>query len=112
MKIREYLANAQRLYDNGNISAEVYDAMLMNVGNFCAPDHEYAGYADVYKLINNKWEKCPNHITIEEDAPERIISKIEAYIKTIDAPDVFVELTIEEDGEYYNTYTFLRSKGG
>jgi hypothetical protein len=40
MKRSEYLRRAAEAYDSGRISAEVYDAMLMNADNFCDDDEE------------------------------------------------------------------------
>lgn len=42
MKRNEYLAKAQEAYDSGRISAEVYDAMLMNADIFCDDEPSYA----------------------------------------------------------------------
>lgn len=106
-----YLANAQKLFENGNISRDVFDSMLFDCGRFCEPAHEYVGYADVYKLQENgKWEKDPTQITLENHTPERMISTVEKHIKTVDALDVFISLDIEEDGEYYGTYTFRKEE--
>lgn len=38
MKRSEYLSRALDLYDSGKISAEVYDAMIMNADEFSEPD--------------------------------------------------------------------------
>lgn len=40
MKKSEYLANAQKAYNEGRISEEAYDSLLMNVDDFCDPDEE------------------------------------------------------------------------
>ena len=105
-----YLANAQKLLDNGNISRDVFDSMLRDCGKFCESAHEYVGYADVYKLQENgKWDE-PTKITLENYTPERMISMVEQYVKKSDALDVFVTLDIHEDDEYYGTYTFRKEE--
>lgn len=40
MKLNKYLARAQEAYNSGKISAEVYDAMLMNADIFCDDEAE------------------------------------------------------------------------
>lgn len=40
MKRSEYLQNAFRLRNEGKISDEVYDAMIMNVDSFCDEDED------------------------------------------------------------------------
>ena len=35
MKKSVYLKHAQKLYDSGAVSCEVYDVMLMNIDVFC-----------------------------------------------------------------------------
>lgn len=40
MSRNEYLARAFEAYNSGRVSAEVYDAMLMNADAFCDDDEE------------------------------------------------------------------------
>lgn len=44
MTKNEYLRKAQKAYDDGSISAEVYDAMVENVDIFCDEDDEDGGF--------------------------------------------------------------------
>ena len=40
MKRREYLSDAFNKYNEGKISAEVYDAIIMNINEFCEDETE------------------------------------------------------------------------
>lgn len=40
MKKSEYLERASKLYDEGKIDADTYDAMLLNADAFCDDDEE------------------------------------------------------------------------
>lgn len=54
MKGSEYLKRAQELYDSGKVSAEVYDAMQMNVDAFCdadEDDREEGGLPETYAEV-------------------------------------------------------------
>lgn len=44
MKRDEYFKRAQELYDSGEVSGEVYDAMIMNADEFCDEEDEERGY--------------------------------------------------------------------
>ena len=41
MKRKEYLKNAFEKYNEGKISAEVYDCILENINAFCVEDEEF-----------------------------------------------------------------------
>lgn len=40
MTRERYFQKAQKLYDSGEISGEVYDAMILNADQFCDDDEE------------------------------------------------------------------------
>lgn len=40
MSRNEYYKSAQEAYDSGRVSAEVYDAMIMNADAFCDDDDD------------------------------------------------------------------------
>lgn len=50
MNRNKYFETASRLYDNDEISGEVYDAMIMNADEFCDDDDEY-GLPSIYAEI-------------------------------------------------------------
>ena len=53
MSRSEYLESAFEAYNSGRISAEVYDAMIMNAENFCEDDADEEGLTmkKVHKAI-------------------------------------------------------------
>lgn len=70
----EYAKRAADLFDNGKISEETYDAMLMNIDEFCDPDiwvatdvdgntYEFDTEADAYMFCYDYIEKalCDDH---------------------------------------------------
>lgn len=44
MKRDKYFKRALELYDSGQISGEVYDAMVMNADYFCDDEEDEGGY--------------------------------------------------------------------
>lgn len=46
MKRNEYFKRAADLYGSGQVSGEVYDAMIMNADAFCDDDEDEVGYED------------------------------------------------------------------
>lgn len=50
MNRNEYFEKARKLYDNDEISGEVYDAMIMNADEFCDDDDDY-GLPSTYAEI-------------------------------------------------------------
>ncbi len=44
MKRSEYFKRALELYDSGQVSGEVYDAMIMNADEFCDDEEDEDGY--------------------------------------------------------------------
>ena len=52
MTRERYFQTAQKLFDSGEVSGEVYDAMVMNADYFCEDDEENEyGLPDTYAEI-------------------------------------------------------------
>ncbi len=98
----EYTKRANDLFDNGKISEEVYDAMMLNIDNFVTEDEETWEVIDVY---DNRYE-----FDNEADAYMFCYNYIEKAL--CDDPDEFhiAIFELDESGEA-NDLIGYRRKG-
>ena len=62
MKRNDYFAKAAELYGAGEISGEVYDAMIMNADKFCDDDVDEYGLTSTYAEIEYDDMESPEAI--------------------------------------------------
>ena len=100
MKRKEYLKNAFEKYNEGKISAEVYDCILENIENFCEEDEENDTVIVVRKGKNAYpiLGKCTDFNILVENLDDDDLQYVENTLQKYE--NGTIDMLLNKDGEY------------
>ena len=100
MKRKEYLKNAFEKYNEGKISAEVYDCILENINAFCEEDEE-DDTAIVVRKGKNAYPilgKCTDFNILVKNLDDDDLQYIENTLQQYE--NGTIDMLLNKDGEY------------
>ena len=100
MKRKEYLKNAFEKYNEGKISAEVYDCILENINAFCEEDEEDDATIVIRKGKNAYpiLGKCTDFNILVKNLDDDDLQYIENTLQKYE--NGTIDMLLNKDGEY------------